>query len=325
MAEKNEVQNQVKTGITQAGLDYIVNQLDERKSNGLYFPDNYSIQNAMQSAFLMLQEAEDKNGNPLLSVCTQTSVVQSLMQMATQGLNPVKKQCYFVAYGNKCKLVPSYFGMLAILNRVKNLERQPVANVVREGDIFEYGYNIDTLDLNIYKHETKIENLDKPVIATYAVITTDKERIVEIMSRDQLEKSWAQGQAWKSAVKGKYESKTHANFSEEMAKKTVLNRASKKLINATDDSSIMSDDAVGAFNETDENDTLDVVAEQFDEDVKQANSIPFHPNQIEEKPIGKQLDKPQAKEKEPVKQKKSDPVDIINQEYVQEEMPDFMG
>ena len=201
MAEKNEVQNQVKTGITQAGLDYIVNQLDERKSNGLYFPDNYSIQNAMQSAFLMLQEAEDKNGNPLLSVCTQTSVVQSLMQMATQGLNPVKKQCYFVAYGNKCKLVPSYFGMLAILNRVKNLERQPVANVVREGDIFEYGYNIDTLDLNIYKHETKIENLDKPVIATYAVITTDKERIVEIMSRDQLEKSWRKGRRGNQLLK----------------------------------------------------------------------------------------------------------------------------
>jgi len=322
----NEVQAQMKLGISQAGLDYVVKQLDERKSTGLYFPDGYSIQNAMQSAYLMLREAEDKNGNALLSVCTQDSVVQSLMQMATQGLNPAKKQCYFVAYGNKCKLVPSYFGTLAILNRVKNLERQPVANVVREGDVFEYGYDLDTLDLRIHKHETRIENLDNPVIAAYAVVTTDKERVVEIMSKSQLEKAWAQGQAWKSAEKYKSESKTHANFSEEMAKKTVLNRAAKKLINATDDSSIMSDDVVGAFNETGGNDTLDVVAEQFEVDIKQANSVPFPAEQIEEKSAEKQLDKPRkGREKEPDKKLKPEPSTVMEQECIQEEIPDFMG
>ena len=198
------------------------------------------------------------------------------MQMATQGLNPIKKQCYFVAYGSKCKLVPSYFGTLAILNRVKNLKRQPVANVVRQGDVFEYGYDMESMQLTIYKHETKIDNLDNPIVAAYAIIVTDKERVVEIMSRKQLEQAWAQGQSWKSAEKKGYESATHKNFPEEMAKKSVLNRAAKKLINATDDSAIMNDEAIEAFNNTDSNDSLDVVAEQVRSDVSEnANSVPF--------------------------------------------------
>ena len=85
-----QVANQMKLGITQAGVDYVTGQLEEKEKAGLCFPVNYSIRNAMQSAFLMLREAETKDGRPLLEVCTQESVVQSLMQMASQGLNPVK-------------------------------------------------------------------------------------------------------------------------------------------------------------------------------------------------------------------------------------------
>jgi recombination protein RecT len=239
-------------------VEYVTNQLVNEEKKGLKFPANYSLQNAMNSAYLMLKEAETKDGQPLLSVCTQDSVVLSLTQMATQGLNPVKKQCYFVAYGNKCKLVPSYFGTLAILNRVTSLKRQPIANVVRQGDVFEYGYNED-MEQIIYKHETKIENLDSPILAAYAIIVTDKEKVVEIMSRQQLENAWGQGQSWKAAKKGGYESATHAKFSEEMAKKTVLNRVSKRLINATDDSSVMGDQLIEAFNDTSDNDAEDQV------------------------------------------------------------------
>lgn len=321
-----EVVNQPKIGITQGGVDWVVGQLDEREKAGLCFPANYSVRNAMQSAFLMLRETETKDGKPLLEVCTQESVVQSLMQMATQGLNPVKKQCYFVAYGSKCKLVPSYFGTLAILNRVKNLKYQPVANVVREGDVFEYGYNLSTMQLTILKHETNIKNLDKPVIAAYAIIATDREQVVEIMSRKQLEQAWAQGQYWKAAKKGGYESATHKNFPEEMAKKSVLNRAAKKLINATDDSSIMCDDAIQAFNETEDNDKLDVVAEQVATDISQnANSVPFEQAAIEkqtaQRTVGEVVSA--SKKKEPVVVEsfsaKADP-EVLDAE----EMPDFM-
>lgn len=313
-----QLTNQPKIGISQNQVDWVTNQLMEKEKAGLCFPANYSIKNAMQSAFLMLKEAETKDKKPLLNVCTQESVVQALMQMATQGLNPIKKQCYFVAYGSKCALVPSYFGMLAVLNRVKNLKRQPVANVVRQGDVFEYGYDLDTMALRIRKHETKLENLDAPIIAAYAIITTDREIVTEIMSRQQIEKAWGQGQAWQSAVKGGYESKTHKNFPEEMAKKTVLNRAAKRLINATDDSSIMSDEAIQAFNDTEDNDTLDVVAEQVAEDIKtNANSTPFEPSALEQHtpPVTPaDVVGGSSKAKEPV------PVEAV----AEEEIPDFM-
>jgi recombination protein RecT len=301
MAEQTAV---VKVGITQPGVEYVTNQLVQEEKKGLKFPANYSIQNAMNSAYLMLKEAETKDGQPLLSVCTQESVVLSLTQMATQGLNPVKKQCYFVAYGNKCKLVPSYFGTLAILNRVKDLKRQPISNVVRQGDVFEYGYNQD-MDLVIYKHETKIENLDNPILAVYAIIMTDKEKVVEIMSRQQLENAWGQGQSWKSAKKGGYESATHSKFSEEMAKKTVLNRASKKLINATDDSSIMGDQFIEAFNETSDNDAIDVTQASVQQQIEtNANTEEFiEPEVLQgevvntKKPV--ESKKPEAKQQKP--------------------------
>lgn len=316
MSNNTQVANQTKFGITQAGVDWVTGQLQEKEKAGLCFPTNYSVKNAMQQAYLMLQEAENRDKRPLLEVCTQASVVQSLMQMATQGLNPIKKQCYFVAYGNKCQLVPSYFGTLAILNRAKNLKRQPVANVVRQGDVFEYGYNLDTMELTIKKHETGIENLDNPVIAAYAVIETDKERVVEIMSRQQLENSWAQGQSWKSAKKNGHESVTHKNFPEEMAKKTVLNRAAKKLVNATDDASIMSDEAIQAFNEADEVRREDVVAEQVAADVKEnANSVPF--------PIPEQTRNTVEGVTEEVKQESASEK-VQGEVVADDEVPDFM-
>lgn len=285
-----------KIGITQAGIEYVTGRMIEREKKGLKFPANYSVENALNSAYLMLREAETKDGQPLLSVCTQDSVVLSLEQMATQGLNPIKKQCYFVAYGNKCKLVPSYFGTLAVLNRVTSLKRQPIANVVRQGDVFEYGYNED-MEMVIYKHETKLENLDHPVVAAYATIVTETEKVVEIMSIQQLENAWSQGQAWKSAKKGGYESATHTKFSEEMAKKTVLNRASKRLINATDDSSIMGDDFLEAFNETEENDSLDLVHENVRYQIEtQANSEEFVMPEDEPEP-----EKPAATSKQTTK------------------------
>ena len=97
-----------------------------------------------------------------------------------------------------------------------------------------------------------------------------------------------------------------------MAKKTVLNRASKKLINATDDSSIMSDEAIGAFNEISDNDKLDVVAESVAVDIKEnANTVDF----VEE----------QEGEQEKNENRQEDmTADTVSPVPEQEEIPDFM-
>lgn len=297
--------------MTNKDVELLIGQVDTKKQNGLTLPRGYSVSNAMNAAYLMLKDAEDKNGNKVLEVCSRESVANALMQMATQGLNPVKKQCYFVAYGNKCTLVPSYFGTLAILNRVENLVCQPVANIIYEGDVFELGYDLDTGEKKILKHETSLENMDNPIRAAYAIIRTEKETVIEVMTRNQLENAWGQGQAWQSAEKKGYKSKTHSKFGEEMAKKTVLNRACKKLINATDDSSIMSNDALDAFNATSENDQLDIAAESVAYEVKEnANKKTFVPPEVIENT---------EPEGEVVEQEMK--VDTVQQN---EEIPDFM-
>ena len=240
-------QNQL--AISNKTVENLAGQLKEKESKGLKFPPNYSVENALNSAYLMLKEAVDKNKKPLLEVCTQESVIQALMQMATQGLNPVKKQCYFVAYGNKCQLLPSYFGTLTVLKRVSNIVGEPVANIIYEGDVFEYSHDVETGEINILKHEQKLENIDnEKIVGAYAIVRTETHKVVEIMSKRQLEKAWGQGQSWQSAERNGYKSKTHTDFTEEMSKKTVLNRACKRLINSSDDSSLMSDEMIGTFN-----------------------------------------------------------------------------
>ena len=61
------------------------------------------------------------------------------------------------------------------------------------------------------------------------------------MTMDQIKKAWGQG-----ATKGG--SPAHKDFTEEMAKKTVINRACKRFINTSDDSPVL----VDAFNRTTE-------------------------------------------------------------------------
>lgn len=257
---KQEITNYA---IDNKGIEALTTQLKDKQKRGLKFPPNYSLENALNSAYLMLKEAVDKNNKPLLEVCTQESVVNALMSMATQGLNPIKKQCYFIAMGRKCTLMPSYFGTLAVTKRIANIIGEPVANIIYKGDVFEYEYNIETGEKKIKKHEQKLENIsNNNIVGAYAIVRTKEQIIIEIMNIDQIKASWGMG-----AAKGN--SKAHNKFAEEMSKKTVLNRACKQLINSSDDSSLMSDEAIMEYNKTDDNDYIDVAAVEVEEEIEE--------------------------------------------------------
>lgn len=269
--ENTQVATSKKYAIDNKGIEGLTTQLLDKQKKGLKFPANYSVQNALNSAYLMLKQAVDKNDKPLLEVCTQESVVNSLMSMATQGLNPIKKQCYFIAMGSKCTLMPSYFGTLAITKRIANVTGEPVANIIYDGDVFEYEYDVMTGEKHITKHEQKIENIDNSKIkGAYAIVRTEHQTIVEIMNINQIKASWDMG-----AAKGN--SKAHNKFSEEMCKKTVLNRACKQLINSSDDSSLMGDEVIEEFNNTQDNDLIDTTAVEVKEEITdKANSKTFN-------------------------------------------------
>lgn len=201
-----------------------------QKDGSMILPKNYSVENHMKSAWLALQEVEDKEHHKALQICTKESIANSLLDMVLQGLSVSKKQGYFIVYGNKLIFQRSYFGTIALAKRAGGMVSEPVANVIYDGDDFQYEIDTKTAKVSIIKHSQKLENIDNAKIkGAYALVTlADGTTQVTIMSMQQIRAAWGQG-----ATKGN--SPAHKNFAEEMAKKTVIGRACKAIINSSDD------------------------------------------------------------------------------------------
>lgn len=201
-----------------------------QKEGSMILPKNYSVENHMKSAWLALQEVEDKEHHKALQICTKESIANSLLDMVLQGLSVSKNQGYFIVYGNKLVFKRSYFGTIALAKRAGGMVSEPVANVIYEGDDFQYEIDPKTAKVSIIKHSQKLENIDNSKIkGAYALVTlADGTTQVTIMSMQQIRAAWGQG-----ATKGN--SPAHKNFAEEMAKKTVIGRACKVIINSSDD------------------------------------------------------------------------------------------
>lgn len=203
---------------------------------------NYSAENALKSAWLILQETVDRNGKPVLEICTQGSIANALFDMVVQGLSPLKKQCYFIAREGKLYMDRSYMGTMAVAKRDGGI-KGITANCVYEGDVFEYNIDVETGLRRIVKHEQSLNNLDKAVVGAYAILDLgDGVRHVEIMNKVQIGIAWNQG-----PMKGN--SPAHNKFPDEMAKRTVINRACKPFINSSDDSNLEENDPIVATKE----------------------------------------------------------------------------
>lgn len=231
--------------------DDVNNSLTRLQDDGLKLPTNYNASNALKSAFFKLRDIKDKNNRPALEVCTRESVANSLLDMVVQGLSPAKTQCYFIVYGDQLQLNRSYFGTQAVLKRLTNV-KDIWANVIFEGD--EFDYEIEGGREKLLKHNTKFQNRDNKVIGAYAVVKTNEdEELLTVMTKKEIDAAWGQSKT-KQAV--------HQKFPQEMAKRTVINRAAKAFINTSDDSDLL----VEAINNSTENEydnnRVDVTPEQ---------------------------------------------------------------
>lgn len=242
-----------------------VNELEQ--SGGLDLPGGYSPANALKSAWLMLQNTKDKNNKPILSVCSKDSIANSLLDMVIQGLSPVKKQCYFIAYGTQLQLQRSYLGNVAVTKRLKDV-KDVFAQVIYEGDEFEYSITRGVIDIE--KHKQSFDNIkNEKIKGAYAIVVRDNaEPVATIMTKDEIQKAWEQG-----PMKGK--SGAHINFGQEMSKKTVINRACKYFFNTSDDSDLL----VESIQRT--QDLEDVPESEYEEVIE---------NQIEEAANSKEID-----------------------------------
>jgi recombination protein RecT len=218
--------------------DLVLNKVKIFTANhDIKLPDGYAPENALKSAWLILLDTKDKNGAQALQVCTKDSIANALLNMVLQGLNPVKKQCDFLVYGDKLTLQREYHGTIALAKRYADV-KEAVGTVIYEGDVFEYSIQPSGYK-SIVKHEQSLKNIDdNKIIGAYATLLfqkDDQEPYVEIMTINQIRQAWQQG-----ATKGN--SPAHKNFPGEMAKKTVISRACKLFISSSDDSSLFDDD-----------------------------------------------------------------------------------
>lgn len=217
-------------------VDNVLAKVTQFQATGeLVLPKDYSAENALKSAYLILSETKDKAGKNVLETCSTVSIANTLLDMVTQGLSPMKKQCYFISYGGQLQMSRSYQGSIAIARRVglKNI----VANVIYEKDDFVYTINPKTGLTEIVKHEQKLENINLAKIRGAYALTTleDGTTNLTVMNIEQIKKAWLQGYA-------KGNSGAHQNFTDEMCKKTVISRACKTIINSSTDTHLYDDD-----------------------------------------------------------------------------------
>lgn len=220
--------------VKEATIENVQNRIAELQQGGFKLPSNYSPENALQSAWLILQDVQTRDKKPVLEACSKNTIAMALFKMVQLGLNPAKNQCYFVPYGNDLICMTSYFGQVMIAKRAGLLDVK--ANLILEGDDFNYKIEADGRRV-ITEHNQPFKNFGNPIIGAYCVVTLpDGVQDTDIMTIDEIKQSWKQG-----ATNGN--SPAHKNFEGEMAKRTVTNRAIKMFVNSSDDSAVLDDDA----------------------------------------------------------------------------------
>ena len=287
----------------------VANRIEAMKGEGLLIAPNYSVSNALSSAYYALKNSSSGN---LLQQCTQDSIYNALLEMVTQGLSPAKKQCYFIKYGSEVQLRMSYFGTIKVTKDLQDV-KDVTANVVYEGDTLEVA--VENGRKKLVKHETDWRNADNPIIAAYCIITrADGEEFLEVMTKKQIDKSWSKAKTKNVQI----------DFPDQMAMRTVINRAAKMFINTSNDSDLFA----GAINNT--------IAEEYDnerqmkeaepvrdevetlDDILKAPSTPTDSDNVVDGEFA-------AETKTPPKtaEKTANPDELASTEYPAEEIPNF--
>ena len=271
------------------------------KSGQLDLPKNYSVDNALKSAYLTLNTVEDKDhkkvmeDGKLTGVCTKASIANAVLDMVVQGLNPGKKQCYFIVYGKTLSCQRSYFGSMAVAEMVNPKIVDWGYNVVYEGDTFKYG--IHNGKASVIEHIQELENIDKANIKAAYAMALDKDGSpikTEIMTIEEIHQAWKMSKMKPIDDKGEVRpDSTHGKFARDMALKTVINKTAKFIINASSDNALL----LERINRAEE--LADTVAVQAEiEDKANKGSVIMIEGEV-----------PQAEEKKPEEEVKEGPTE----------------
>lgn len=208
----------------------VLDRVSEMEQAGaLVLPKGYHAGNALKSAWLYLQNIEDRNHNKAIDSCTKASIANVLLEMVIRGEHPMK-HCYFIPYGNQLTFMEKYTGKLMRSKRDTEIA-EVNANVVREGE--EFVFTVDKKGLlQLVSHKPTFQTMGKPIVGAYAVVVNkDGSTHIEVMTMDMIQKAWNQGGF------GDKDRQTgaHKNFTDQMCKKTVIARACKVALESSSD------------------------------------------------------------------------------------------
>lgn len=171
---------------------------------------------------------------PKLAQCSQATFLQALLQLSQYGLEPDGRRAHLIPYKNNkasekagrdvydCQLVIDYKGLAELVLR-SGVVSYLHADVIREGDLFEYSRGELKQHVNHFLRTDAAKPKDAgKVIGAYAVARMkDGTEKVEVMSIDQLEGIRKRSKAGNDGP--------WVTDREEMQKKTVFRRLSKWL------------------------------------------------------------------------------------------------
>ncbi|WP_341320343.1 RecT family recombinase [Solibacillus sp. FSL H8-0523] len=272
--QQKEKQNNFVTAVAQ--------KIEKMQHLGqISLPGNYSAANALQAAYFTLTAIDFKSKVALIDKVTPESVAFALQDMAIQGLSVAKKQGYFIAYGDKLQFQRSYHGTKAVIKRLTGI-KEIWANVIWKGEEFEVEYNErGVLSFKSHKADWRVATGQKEDIeGAYCIIEhEDGRQYLTVMTMAEILTSWSQSS--NQSVQNKYP--------QEMAKRTVINRAAKEFLNTSDDSDLL----VDAINRTTEN--------EFEPQVKDMGDVQEVQHEIAQNANTEELDIKPAPAQQPEK------------------------
>jgi len=233
-----EIQKQVKNPIIEIEkniADNVQNRISVLANEGrLNLPANYSVGNALASAWLIIQNVKDSNKRPALEVVTKESIANALLDMAVMGLNPAKKHGYFIVYGNQLTWFTSYFGKCAALKRLKGIDTEPVATLIYQNDELIFEHN-DLGEELVIEHSTSWKNKLSGVIeGAYATLKQGDIIRSAVMTMAEIKEAWTKNPSPANR-------RDHVDFAGEFAKRTVINRLVKMILQTSNDDDLLAE------------------------------------------------------------------------------------
>jgi len=171
------------------------------------------------------------NQNSYIANCNPQSVMNALVKCAQDGLLPDGREAALVPFKGTAQYMPMVYG---VIKKMRNSGEVSTVNayIVYEHD--EFDYLIENGEQR-FTHRPKLSGeRGKPVMAYCVVKLKDGEHHVEVMTVDEIEKARNAG--------GNKKSSPWDTWWDEMAKKTVIHRAAKRVPTSSDIEKFMNGD-----------------------------------------------------------------------------------